>query len=115
MKILTVLLLSFILAMNSYADLYVTIDGTDPKGTTSVKDEYLPDWEKDYTMIKVGEEFRGKHHYEIKYDGVNVRLATQQEIDAFLQQEIDKKEQAEIQRWLDKLDNPDIKQKIKNL
>ena len=70
----------------SFASLYVALDGNDPKGVTSVKDKYLSDWEKDYTMIKVGEEYRGKNGYEIKYDGSKLRLATQQEIDNHLNQ-----------------------------
>lgn len=85
-----VLILSFLFIFDACPELYVAIDGTNPKGVTSVKDEYLKDWEKDYTMIKVSEEYRGKHGWEIKYDGVKVRLATQQERDDYLnQQEVD--------------------------
>jgi len=67
-------------------NLYVVLDGTTPKGTISASGRILKDWRKDFTLISVGEEFRGKSHYEIKYSGGKVRLATQQEIDTYKQQ-----------------------------
>ena len=79
--------------------LYVVINGTDVMGTLEANEYTISDWQE-YTLIPVDESFRGKQHYEIKYDGVNVRHATQQEINAYNQIQ----EEAKKQRALDILD-----------
>ncbi len=100
MKIIVIGILLILMTNVVWADLYVVIDG-DPKGVVSVKKKYLSDWEKDYTMIKVGEEYRGKQRYEIKYDGNKVRLAIQSEINDYLaQKEVEK----EARRKTDAMD-----------
>jgi len=101
----------------SYAEtgLYVAIKDNEPQGVTTVSKDTLSNWEKYYTMIEVDDSFTDKQFYEIKYDGSEVRLATQQEIDEHLQQQeqaqkLKKKQEAmeilEIsQKNLDKLKN----------
>ena len=68
-------------------------------GTVSVSPLVLNDWEKDYTMIPAGEDYRGKSKIEITSDAGKLRFATQQEIDAHKQSmeqatRVDKKEEA---------------------
>ena len=55
------------------------------KGTVDVAVGALPEWEKKFIMTPKDESFRGKSHYEIKKQGNNIRLATQQEIDDYKQ------------------------------
>ncbi len=76
-----------VISVTVNADTYCLFDkATDkPLGTVSIADENLLDWEKNYTIRKPKnpEEFRGKHHWEIKYDGGKIRHATKAEKDAY--------------------------------
>lgn len=98
--------------------LYVCLDKItkEPKGITSVREENLSDWEKDFIMIEADESYRGKQGYEIKYENGKLRFATQQEIEDVLAQR--KQEQEQIvqtrkkQEFLELLDDVDIKNKI---
>ena len=67
----------------AYADLYAVFEGNDCKGTASVDEVSLSDWEKDYTMIKVDESYRGKHGYEIELKNGKPALKTKETIDAY--------------------------------
>ena len=115
MKVTLLILLFTMLLGTAYADLYVPIENNEPLGVVSVRDESLPLWEARYLMKKVGEEYRGKQKYEIKYDGGLIREATQTEIDAHLWTVEQERESIEILKWLDKLEDPTIKEKIKKI
>ena len=84
MKILIFLILVLVFSCSfAYADLYAVFEGNDCKGTASVDDVSLSDWEKDYTMIKVDESYRGKQGYEIELKDGNPALKTKETIDAY--------------------------------
>ena len=69
----------------AWADIYVVIDEqtNEVRGTADVRPDYIGNWEKNYTMIKGDEIYRGKQPYEIKYEDGKLRFATQQEIDEY--------------------------------
>lgn len=115
MKILTILVCLMLIPSLSYAGLYVVLDGNDPKGTVRVQDQSLSGWETKYTMIKVDESYSGKHHYEIKYDGVEVRHATQEEIDDYKAQKKAQGEALVKQKFLEWFEDEDVKNKIKEI
>lgn len=110
MRILLILLL---LSGVCYADDYVVVKNGKALGTVAIKDEALPEWEKDYEMIPASLEFVGKHHYELRYENNEVRLATEQEINDYYAQLEQEKENFEIQKLLSKLDKKEIQDKIK--
>ena len=116
MKIIFLILLFSLVTRLSFADLYVVLDEHgQPNGTAQVKDEYLSKWKQEYTMIKVDESYVGKHGYEIKYENNRIRHATKSEKEAYKQAQEDKNKQREIDMWLSKLDNAEIKAKIKDI
>ncbi len=87
-NVLKIIVCLFLFTGICFADgYYAVIEGGTPKGVSWQTDKTLINMQKKYTMIKVGQEFVGKQRYEIKYDGSKVRLATQQEIDDFIQQQ----------------------------
>ena len=87
----------------------------EPRGITSISDTYVNDWAKDFILTEVDESYQGKQHYELRYEGGAMRKATQQEIDVYKAQKETDKEAILIQKFLDKLDDDDIKQKIKDI
>ena len=101
MKTIYVLILVFVCSV-SFADNYVVLEGNKVRGTARVKDNHLPTWEKDFTMIKT-DKFVGKHSWEIKYENGKLRPATQQEIDDYFALKEAEKQNKKKQAALDAL------------
>jgi len=85
MRVLLALLLMTSVCYAS--DLYVVIKNNEPQGTVTAKGKILKEWKKDATLISVGEEYRGKQPYEMKYINGELRLATKEEIQAYKDQQ----------------------------
>ncbi len=68
---------------------YVTLDKNtkEPQGFASIHYKDIKDWEERFDLVEVDDSYRSKQGYEIKYENGKVRLATQQEIDAYKQQQ----------------------------
>lgn len=114
MKIIlfVILITSFYLTAN--ADIYVCLSKTDgsPQGVVDIRPEALPDWAENFIMIPADESYRGKQSYEIKYKNQKLRHATQAEIDDYLNSI---KPKTEKEKFLEMLEDKDIKTKIKEI
>ena len=79
-------LIIFLLLCNvCFADnLYVIIKDNEVKGTGRILDKSLGAWKnKGYDLVKVGEEYSGKHGYEIKYVGGKLSLKSSGEVTSY--------------------------------
>lgn len=93
---------------------YVTLDKVtkEPTGVVNILPKALPEWEAKFDLIEVDESYRGKHGYELKYENNQIRFATQQEIDDYLDSI---KPKTEKEKFLDMLKDPDVKAEIKKI
>ena len=114
MKIFLAILLIVSFSYISHADIYAVFDkeSGECKGVNDIKEDYVPDWAKNYILKIADESYRGKPHYEVKLENGNLRLATQQEIDDYLDSV---KPPTEKEKLLTLLEDEDIKTKIKNI
>lgn len=110
-------LITIFLSTFAEAKTYVLRDKLtgEPAGTASIADKYINDWAKDYILTDEGEEFRGKHGWEMKYENGNVRHATKAEKDAYKAQKEAEQEARKIQEFLAYFENEEIKDKIKEI
>ena len=88
------------------------------KGTISSREDYVPELAKRFIVKEGDRSYRGKYGYEIKLDNVQLRHATQQEIDNYFQAKEEEKQQMEENKakemLIKLLDNEEVKTKIKN-
>lgn len=107
-----ILLISFCLTAN--AKTYVLRDKLtgEPKGTVSISDKHINDWAKDYILMEASKEYRGKQSHEIKYENGELRLATEQEINDYLDSI---KPPTEKEMLLGMLEDEDVQTKIKEI
>ena len=121
MKKIIFVIVFCLIAQLSFAKTYVLLDKLtgEVKGTASISDDHIADWAKNFIIREGGEEYRGKKHYEIKFEDGKVRHATQQEIADYLtEKELEKQqtqEAIEIEKLLKLLDNESVKTKIKDI
>ena len=117
---MVVSLITISLSTISEAKTYVLRSKTtgEPQGTASISDEAISDWAEKFIIVEADSSYRGKHKYEIKYENGELRHATQEEIDTYLQEKEQEQEDAidakKKQEFLDLLEDIDIIDKIKD-
>ena len=118
--LITLLIAGFCLTAS--ADVYCLFDKNtgEGKGTVSIKEDYVSDWAKNFILKKAPDNsYKGKKGHEIKLEGGKLRLATEQEISDFLAAQEQEQQNVinakEKQKFLDWLDDEDIKTKIKDI
>ena len=81
--------------------LYVCLNKVtqNPLGTAEIADKAKKDWEKKFVIREVGEEYRGKQVYEMKFVGDKLRLATQQEKESIENTREANKEEARLLKF----------------
>ena len=105
------------ICVNAHAKMYVTADKTtgDPLGVVHVRDEHKKSWEERYDLIDADESFAGKEAWEMKKDGDTIRHATKQEKDAHKAADLEAHEARIIDKFLEKLNDVRVKDKIKDI
>ncbi len=110
--ILLTLLIVFSVFCGANAKTYVVFDKTtgEIKGVASLSEELFLERSKIEILREADQSYRGKHGYEIKYENSELRHATQQEIDDYLDSI---RPPTEKEEFLEMLKDKDIKTEIK--